>query len=192
MSTTGIKSPTTAANGIATGEAWDGLANIAAVDGTYVHAVCSKFSETKDLEITGFFALGDVPTGATVDEITLTVHKRQQEVTGVGIPYVLDKKCRISLNGGSTILTDKSTSDQWPQGPIGSTDYSWGAVDGVNALNPDWFDSNLKVIIAAQQPYTSAYLNVDVDSATLEVLYTVSGGGGVQSRTRRRIQLLVP
>ena len=170
MATAGPTAPGTLASDSSIGAvAWSNPGNAAASDNSYATAVIgAAVTPSEYLKVTNFgFA---IPTGATIDGITVAVEHSSSQANRVN-----DHAVRI-VKGGTIGSTDKGSATNWPTSDA-SVNYG-GAADlwGESWSYSDINDSGFGAALAAAST-GSGTRTARIDLITITVAYTEAAGG---------------
>lgn len=183
MTTAGPNAPGTLVSDSSIGAvAWSNPGNAAASDDSWATAVIgAAVTPSEYLKATNFgFA---IPTGATIDGISVSVERSATQANRVA-----DNAVRI-VKGGSIGSTDKADgATPWPTSD-GAANYG-GAADlwGETWAYSDINNSGFGVAISAAST-GSGTRTARIDLVTITVTYTEAAGGGQPPRTMHQTRM---
>ncbi len=183
MTTAGPTAPGTLVSDSSVGAvAWTNPGNAAASDDSWATAVIgAAVTPSEYLKVTNFgFA---IPSGATIDGITVTIERSATQANRVN-----DSAVRI-VKGGTIGSTDKGSATNWPTSD-GSANYGgaadlWGETWAYTDINNSGFGAAISASSTGSGTRTAR-----IDLITITVTYTEGGGGGGQPpRTMHQVRM---
>lgn len=175
MATAGPNNSGTQADDNAVGtQTWADVANVASSnDARSTSSGLTGSVSTHYLKCTNFGF--SIPSGATIDGITVTIERRN---TGIG--PVIDNRVRI-VKGGIVGSTEKAAPEAWP-GVDGTVTYGgaadlWGETWADTDINASTFGVVLSAIGETQSGNPEG--TPEVDNIQITINYTDTGGADV-------------
>ena len=149
--------------------AWGATGNAAASDDVYAATTMNSELFTDRLDCTNFSL--SVPVGATVDGITVVVHRK----TSTTVRSPRDYRVQLIV-GGLLSGTNKATATVWPT-TEGTATYG-GATDkwGLTPTQAEVTASTFGVAISGQRNAGKGSAVLSIDYVTIAVDYTAAGG----------------
>lgn len=134
-----------------------------------------------DLNLTNFFTASDVPSGATVNGVTVSIKRRNQ--TDNAAYDVQDVDVQL-IKGGTAQGDDKAAAGDWPEGSYTAQSYG-GASDlwGLTLTQADVIASDFGVRIRITSDNNSfvdevTHAEARITYVTITIDYTAGSGAG--------------
>lgn len=183
MTTAGPSFPGTVANDSSAGDGdWSNPSNVGATDTTYATIVLNGTGAVLTSHYLKATTFGfSIPSGATVNGISASVIRKASQQTST--KFAVDSSVKL-VKGGTIGGTDKADTSTKYLTSDGTATYG-GSADlwGQTWLYSDINASNFGIAFASDGNAFTNNQTVSVDSITLSVTYTASGGTTTVRRT---------
>ena len=167
----GPNSPATIVDETSVGSiTWGAPGQAATSDDLYAVTVSASTGTMHYLKATNFSF--SIPSGATIDGITLEIEKKRTQGGAIA-----DAAVRI-VKGGTIGTTDKSNGSAWPGADAyttyGSSSDKWGETWTASDINGSTFGAALSATLSGSPP-----IQINVDHFRITVNYTATGCASV-------------